>query len=712
MGRYNDGSGLFTASEFKNRGIIKLAPDVLVYINGSFGTTVIAPVAGSNQNVDFKDGISSLSIQNNIEPPGSSTASVEIVTPRYNERSNYWVDFTDKSSKNTYKIPILVPMMEIQIYLKGRFLVGNQPQYYPAFWGLILSVEESFSGGLWKFNLQCVDMLHWWEWMEVAIRPGVKDNFFLNNKMGLTAYGTRYEEANPFEIIYTLCQSAGMDAFIPPGYVDKAKSSIVERKGDWNSFFSNALAYWNGRFQTQASLLKMYGATGTLIQKTRTIVPNKIIQTPDIGSADKSKQSTKNSVQYKWNLDETEDKFLGGSKVFFIWEEMKKSLDESEFWTRLQVATELKNRVDYEFFQDVNGNLIFKPAFYNMNVKNSIVYNINPTDIINYSSMLLTDQLVTVVDAQGGFSQQLADASKPNYMGYHADLELMKKFGFRKKSVTPWYLGGKGADILQSYCVSHMSICNAKAHTASITMSGRPEMRLGYPIYMTHNDAFYYVKSINHTFDYGGSFITSLSLEGERHKVYNKDNEALTSCVYKRSSKKISPDDLLMKAASKTMAESKETAQDDVNKLAEIYRNVGITKSMEPGFYDIVKDEGIVTFTNNAVPYTDSEGYKVIGGFRYGRDLNINTKTGNGLEDSLKKSATETPEQIANNRAAQTVLNIRPISDAEGASMEEYFKQTDRKDVESFIPDYLKFPGSGGPNPDPNTAAFNIATMT
>jgi len=39
MGRYNSNSGLFTMEEFKNRGVLKMAPDAIVFISGNFGTS-------------------------------------------------------------------------------------------------------------------------------------------------------------------------------------------------------------------------------------------------------------------------------------------------------------------------------------------------------------------------------------------------------------------------------------------------------------------------------------------------------------------------------------------------------------------------------------------------------------------------------------------------------------------------------------------------
>ena len=157
---YGD-NGIFTLQEFKNRGVIKLAPDALVYISGDLKTEVITPA--NTKDVSFNDGISTLSIQNNVDPPGSSNASIEIITPIYGEGSKYWIIFRDgDTGKKISWVPWIVPMMEVKIFLKGRFMVGDSPRYYPAFWGFITNVEENYSGGVYKINLSCADMLHWW----------------------------------------------------------------------------------------------------------------------------------------------------------------------------------------------------------------------------------------------------------------------------------------------------------------------------------------------------------------------------------------------------------------------------------------------------------------------------------------------------------------------------------------------------------------------
>ena len=211
-------SGLFTVQQFKNRGIIKLAPDVLVYVSGSFSAMMIAPVSSRDQAVTFNDGITNVSINNSIEP-GQSTATIQITTPIYGETSHYWVTFQDPDTGKNRRVPYFVPMMEVKIYLKGRFLSDGQPRYYPAFWGLINTVEENFSGGVFTLNLNCVDMLHWWHWSTVNIHPVPATNIAVGGGLDLTPWSTIFKRSNPYVIIWRLADLMGESLFIPPTWV-------------------------------------------------------------------------------------------------------------------------------------------------------------------------------------------------------------------------------------------------------------------------------------------------------------------------------------------------------------------------------------------------------------------------------------------------------------------------------------------------------------
>ena len=339
------------------------------------------------------------------------------------------------------------------------------------------------------------------------------------------------------------------------------------------------------------------------------------------------------------------------------------SFSSSTYMTKLQIATEIKNRIDFEFYQDVDGNFIFKPPFYNLNVRGLQPYTILPNDVLSYSVNTDTEGLITVLSVYTPMYKNLKETPFNRGLGFHMDLELTKKFGVRHQEMNMTYVND--ADIARSLALGQMNIINAKITTGSVTIPGRPEMRLGYPIYLEHRDSFHYVRSINHSFDYGGSFTTTLSLQTERKKVWDNDNEgnfvvqkdkvyrykepvvpvrdketqetkdkqpAKKSTVPKRTCS--SP---IQEAAPPQLAVTDPVLLDQMHLLEGERRIVSMKQgryevsprrdpfthpriSVNGRVYQTGKDERAVTSTTT--PYTDDDGYQVFGSFPYGRNLN------------------------------------------------------------------------------------------
>jgi len=625
-------SGMFTLNEFNNRGVIKLAPDALVYIAGSLVTSVIAPVDNKEYNLSFDDGISTISVQNNVDPPGSSTASIEVITPIYGENSRYWTSFQTPEG-NMVRLPVFVPMMEVKIFFKGRFFVKDKPRYYPAFWGFIQSVEENYSGGTYKINIQCVDILHWWSYSTVNVHPLPADNVIAGGNLNLTAYSTIFKNANPFSIMKRLVETMGMSDFVYPTWV--AQSTQRESIYPSDLFKRAAMgitSYWRIRFKNIANLLKMYGLQGEVVYdgglSTRQPEDEKV-QKQTNSDALKATAST-DFRQYKINTD-----LIRRFTPFFEYTKMG-DFEQSEYMTKLEIATELKTRIDYEFFQDVNGNFIFKPPFYNLDVKNVYPYVIKPRDVINYSLNTDTEGIVTVLQVHTAMAEHLYTTSFAKGIGFHMDIELAKRYGVRFQEITLQYITDKR--IAKSMALGHMSMINSKTVTGSVTIPGRPEMKLGYPIYLEHRDSYHYTKSINHSFDYAGSFSTTLSYETERPRVYefrgsdyahepHAWGSVMKSKIY-RFAENILPKPSETDAQTINPDQLYDRTEDEL-KEDNVLRNSERVVSLQQGRYklddmDRVKGEESLeqmSATDYTVPFTDKDGYRVIGSFPYGRGL-------------------------------------------------------------------------------------------
>jgi hypothetical protein len=743
MARYDGRTGLFDSKEFKGRGVIKIAPDAIVYINQSLQGAYLDPTTGKTKTVDFQSAISSINVQNNVDPPGSSTATIEVVTPIYDERSSFWIPFKDEIGQ-TYLSPWFSTMMEIQVFFKGRFLVGESPKYYSAFWGFITNVEESFSGGMYKIQLQCADMLHWWQYIQVAFRPSVEQDVYVRGNAGLTVYGSRYQTANPFEIIYSLTQAMGFENFITPAWVGKLPPDSQTQSKDprWLSVYYQAFTYWNSRFAGDfgSKNLKMYGASGNLIDPTdprkalRKVIADRPPNTKKANS--KGQQATADDVEVVFNLDAT----LENLQVFHQFDGMQKDLSEAEYKNKLEIATELKTRIEYEFFQDVNGTFVFKPPFYNLNTKPLMAYNIYPQDIINFSATENSEEIITALEVAVSPQQNVHDVKWINRIGYHVDLDLVKKYGFRYKKIDSWWLSE--TEIARSYAVGEMGLLNAKTHTAAITIPGRPELRLGYPIYITHRDKFYYVKSINHAFDYGGSFSTTLSLEAERFRVYSaKDFTIQKSMVYKFN-KQVAVDEIqaeidiatvhknqvaLLKANTAKAVQAEKDNANGISKIVfpqeqpttegrtisgdpekamqQLLTENGLSSSMEAGMYTLVKDIAADSITKTIIPFTDEQGYRVVGAFKYGRGLEITPGTVIDVNESFKSAGSLNP-------VPAIIADMVP-ADQEGSNMATYFKGSNQAGVEGLVAPYAKLPDDASLlKPAVNQIALNIVNMS
>ena len=621
-------SGLFTLQEFKNRGIIKLAPDVLVYISGALGDRIIAPVAGE-QSFDFSDGITSVNISNTIENPGQSTASIQITTPIYGERSNYWITIYDPDMKKTRRIPYFIPMMEVRIYMKGRFLSGGTPKYYPVFWGLINSVEENFSGGLYTMSVNCVDMLHWWQWSTVNIHPVPETNVSTGGNLDLTVWGTIFKTGNPYVIMHRLFEIGGEYLFTPPTWLGQRTPLSQSYPSETIQTVSRRIMdYWGKRLKNLGSVLKMYGVMGREI----TVVPGKgnrhqLIELSPLSNkilastASKAQAAGQDMGTKIWGYDANflSNMYLSNFTVFAELDKMG-SFEQSEYMTKLEIATQVKERCEFEFFQDVNGCFIFKPPFYNMNVKYTMPYVIKPKDIISNSYQIDSEGIITTLQVRLPLSYATRDAKFPGSFGYHIDIDLAGKYGVRHKMMDAnWIATPQAANQL---AVGYMALNNAKCMTGTLTIPGRPELRMGYPIYVEHRDSFHYVKGINHTFDYGGSFTTILSLEAERMKQYKEDGSVYRDTIWlytgpsgDTSSTPVSwsklPDDL---AATKTFGLQQ-------GRYDLVSRQKALSLRSSDTNLSSQKAESMKAVTNFSVPFTDEEGYRVIGGFQYGRGL-------------------------------------------------------------------------------------------
>ncbi len=550
----NTNSGLYTLNEFKERSILKLAPDAFVTFMGRSEIKVAVKI-NKTENIDIKGGITSINISGGVEP-GTGTCSMTVVCPQYESlNQSYYI-----TQPSGVKIPFFESMMEFRVYGKGRFLdKDSKPIYYPVFWGFIASINESTAGSETSFNLTCKDMLGLWEYQTVNVVPSsVYQKLGGAGSIGVGVY----RNMSSWEVILNLFREAGMENMIYPSLVaDKINTEWVTKDliaATYEKMSGAALAYIHdlgvGKSNTDGkndyvSNLEMFGVSGIdRLDIASTFVPVKAeaMQAMEDERNDIKAETDENLLRERHQAGNpgndmilvTKKSYsdfrpvcldfdiLGAAQPFLNYDNMKVGTEATR-WTKLETASFAANAVGFEFFLDLCGTFVFKPPFYNMDVTHNHYYNIEAKDIISLDMSEDSTQIVTYIEASCPVQKYTNSTPWGNF---HIDFSLLARFGVRERTIT--LLMGKTQAEARALACSEMAKSNANAFTANLVIPFRPELRLGYPVYIDHLDCFYYIKGISHSITFGGNATTTLTLSAKRTRVYDGYGNLLQGYIY------------------------------------------------------------------------------------------------------------------------------------------------------------------------------------
>lgn len=489
--------------------LLTLAPDALVFINGK---DTIGGCSDCNCGLRLKEVITAISTDLSVNSsPGSATISISnpqhINTP-----------LLDKTHQ------AFAPMQEVEIYIRGQFLKNQAPAYYPVFWGFITGINENYSDGAYSLSLSCKDILRWWEISKVNVKPGTLSKNFAAG-INPTIFSKTYSNLTIPEIIRSLASISVSELLTVRNISttvnsDKINDIVVDN--------FELLQYWNQRFSQIGRALRIFGFNGEELDNANLRgVQNtnfdESISQDTLG--DKEEESPKRDIQTNQSFIEP---VLGinGPEIDTIYPSLLiaegTDLFDTNFESKLEIANTVKEVIKYEFYMDVNGEVIFKPPFYNMDVRENPISIIEAIDIIDWGFTEDEGAVITRADVSG--KQSNFDSTRPEMTpvyGIYMDYFRALQYGLRVQNFEVNYL--RSAQQCEVYAQSEISRLNALIKSGSITIIGRPELRLGYPIYCVPRDSFYYVTGISHNFTFGASYTTTLSLTAERKKIRNAD---------------------------------------------------------------------------------------------------------------------------------------------------------------------------------------------
>jgi hypothetical protein len=527
----------------QNRSVYRHVPDALVYINGA---TSLDACPTCNRQIELQKYITSVSVDSSTDP--IATASISLVVPKHE---------TDVFGSDGNWL--LQPGLEIQVLFRGYFdesgLVKEDGlgdvrmyPYYQVFRGVVKDVSHDFSGGFYSATLSCADILHFWQNLYLSTNGAVFGPRPDNSGVFVDLEGHSLMRLSPFSIIYTLVR-AGFGAAFGVEYKLSQKTNFTDVKG---KAFKHAAEYWASRWGQSAGNLRMYGVDGSLFSMFEQAYlglfqsgsPNKvknIIKSigGKINTNTKNLQSTsdfqKTMRELGYDRARTTSSVLASANGKQTRIDMLKMMVyandlgtmgqvnffNSDMMSKLEIANAVIALTGFEFYQDVDGDLVFKPPFYNLDTRQDPVYVIEDADLISINESS-TEPEATMIKGTGVHFENWKGMATDDWMGVgstYVDFRLVAQFGWKEGGAFETaYLTDPRAVFITA--INRLDLANIGMNSATISIPLRPELRAGYPVYIRHLDCFYYAKSISHSFSFGGQCTTSINGVARRRKWF------------------------------------------------------------------------------------------------------------------------------------------------------------------------------------------------
>lgn len=221
----------------------------------------------------------------------------------------------------------------------------------------------------------------------------------------------------------------------------------------------------------------------------------------------------------------------------FKWETSSPGWMDGDYQSKADIGRTVAQNIMYEFYFDTNGHFVLKPPLFSIsNQNNDADYILTDKDIFSININDTLDGIITRMDIVGAYYES---PSTPNEMikNVFQDFNLIKNYGVFSRQISNLLFIRNIADC-RAFGRAFMSKNNVELKNATVTIYGRPEIRLGTSIYLQPRDTVYYIKAISHDFNVGDGVTTTLTLVGARriirgfaakktvsqyYKTYNKD---------------------------------------------------------------------------------------------------------------------------------------------------------------------------------------------
>jgi hypothetical protein len=531
----------------QEREIIKTAPDVVVFIDGLPYLTnpfVNDPRTLANYTlVNFNDNVTSFSASYDTESLVPN-CSIQLQVPNY--------------EKYLYQMPggnnLLQTMAQVQVYAKSYYMAATGDTIYRrVFKGVTSFIGYNDNGKTLEVTIQCHGILHLLEKMQINLHPSTVSSHKTGARQ--TIYQSILASGDCFQVLAALFT----EAFHSDGFQIASIQSSSQLPGQgtnttkyYDAIHRGYMAKWQAILYNMVKDVHIFGPY-------KDNLGNAVVMKKDGTWGKPAKNTLASSIKKRSTVTESEgattnDSYYGQIQTYAPYRIIT-SLDfsNSMIVNRLDAIREVVRRMDFEAYQDIDGKVIIKPPLYNLDVVNlgqrlkqtstalnssknsytnpaTAIYENNNPFIIHLSEILTEqeseDQSAirrTRTTISGNASKSLAvqnwrEDIKP--VGEYIDVTKLAKFGLREEPMynVPW-IAINSKMTLFAHAVAETVRANRGYRTYTITIPLRPELKLGFPVFIPHKDMYAYIKSISLNYNVGGTATMTLTCDSVRRRV-------------------------------------------------------------------------------------------------------------------------------------------------------------------------------------------------
>jgi hypothetical protein len=188
---------------------------------------------------------------------------------------------------------------------------------------------------------------------------------------------------------------------------------------------------------------------------------------------------------------------------------------DGDYATKAQIGRQIAEYMQYEFYFDSNGHFVLKPPLYNISHRlMGDLYEIEDVDVISFSMNDTAEGIITRIGVTGDF-REAPGANALITKNIFQDMYLIRDYGWIQRDIANLYFVKTPIDA-REFGKSYMSRNNMNLFNGSITIHGRPQIRIGTSLYFKPRDTVFYIREISHEFTAGNGYQTTISVTGGR----------------------------------------------------------------------------------------------------------------------------------------------------------------------------------------------------